>query len=50
MNTCGRTSRKRPPKIQRLGGCLPDVVTCENRQTGSVFREGVPAHLIFGRL
>ena len=36
-----RTSRKRPPKLQRLSGRLREVLVYKNRTTGGLFREKV---------
>ena len=45
-----RTSRKRPPKMQRLGGRLREVVVVyKNRTIGALFREEVQTHLLYGR-
>ena len=41
-----QTSRKRPPKMQRLSGRLREVVAYKNRTTGGLFREEV-RHLYF---
>ena len=46
-----RTSRKRPPKMQRLSGRLREVVVVyKNRTTGVLFQEEVQTHLLYGRL
>ena len=44
-----RTSRKRPPKMQRLSGRLREVVVYKNRTIGGLFREEVQTHLLYGR-
>ena len=44
------TSRKRPPKTQRLSGRLREVVVYKNRTTGGLFREECQVHLFYGRL
>ena len=44
-----RTSRKRPPKMQRLSGRLREVVVYKNRTTGGIFREEFQAQLLDGR-
>ena len=45
----GRTSRKRPPKMQRLNGRLRKVVVYKNRTTEGLFGEEIWAHLLYGR-
>ena len=46
-----QTSRKRPPKMQRLSGRLREVVVVyKNRTTGVLFQEEVQTHLLYGRL
>jgi len=42
-----RTSRKRPPKMQRLSGRLLGVVVYKNRTTGAFFREEVLRDISF---
>ena len=50
-NVYSRTFRKRPPKMQRLGGRLREVVVVyKNRTTGGLFQEEVQTHLLYGRL
>ena len=44
-----RTSRKRPPKMQRLSGRLREVVAYKNRTSRGLLREEVQAHLLYGR-
>ena len=44
-----RTFRKRPPKMQRLSGRLLEVVAYKNRTSRGLLREGVQAHLLYGR-
>ena len=43
-----RTSRKQPPKMQRLSGRLREVVAHKNRTTGGLFQEEVRAHHFMG--
>ena len=43
-----RTSRKQPPKMQRLSGRLREVVAHKNRTTGALFQEEVRAHHFMG--
>ena len=50
----GQTSRKRPPKMQRLSGRLREglreVVAYKNRTTGVPFREVAWAHLLLWKI
>ena len=44
-----RTSRKPPPKMQRLSGHLREMVAYKNLTTGGLFREEGQTHLLYGR-
>ena len=44
-----RTSRKRPPKMQRLSGQLREMVAYMNLTTGGLFREEFQTYLLYGR-
>ena len=48
VRTYSRTSRKRPPKMQRLSGRLREVIAYKNRTTGRLFRGEVQGHLTLG--
>ena len=43
-----RTSRKRPPKMQRLSRRLRGVVVYKNQTTRGLFRQEVQANLLYG--